>query len=208
MTIQEILAAQQRASNATRKAVPARPAVKPAGNSVADILAAQRKASEAARKVIAVQGAKPAQNNSVAEIIARQRATAAAQKAATAGISPALSGEQKAIIESIKERYHAFLAKLDQELAGQELFMTPPAAEQVPAAEQAPATEQTPAEPIFAPNVPANAEVVVDANPVANGISVGSEMGGQVTVSTRPKRQRKPKAVAKEPEQVETADGE
>ena len=202
MTIQEILAAQQRASNATRKAVPARPAVKPAGNSVADILAAQRKASEAARKVIAVQGAKPAQNNSVAEIIARQRATAAAQKAATAGISPVLSGEQKAIIESIKERYHAFLAKLDQELAGQELFMAPPAAE------QAPATEQTPAEPIFAPNVPANAEVVVDANPVANGISVGSEMGGQVTVSTRPKRQRKPKAVAKEPEQVETADGE
>lgn len=196
MTIQEILAAQQRAANATRKAVPARPAVKPAGNSVADILAAQRKASEAARKVIAVQGAKPAQNNSVAEIIARQRATAAAQKAATAGISPVLSGEQKAIIGSIKERYHAFLAKLDQELAGQELFMTPPAA------------EQAPAEPIFAPNVPANAEVVVDANPVANGISVGSEMGGQVTVSTRPKRQRKPKAVAKESEQVETADGE
>lgn len=196
MTIQEILAAQQRASNATRKAVTARPAVKPAGNSVADILAAQRKASEAARKVIAVQGAKPAQNNSVAEIIARQRATAAAQKAATAGISPVLSGEQKAIIESIKERYHAFLAKLDQELAGQELFMAPPA------------VEQAPAEPIFAPNVPANAEVVVDANPVANGISVGSEMGGQVTVSTRPKRQRKPKAVAKEPEQVETADGE
>ena len=196
MTIQEILAAQQRASNATRKAVPARPAVKPAGNSVADILAAQRKASEAARKVIAVQGAKPAQNNSVAEIIARQRATAAAQKAATAGISPALSGEQKAIIESIKERYHAFLAKLDQELAGQELFMAPHAA------------EQAPAEPIFAPNVPANAEVVVDANPVANGISVGSEMGGQVTVSTRPKRQRKQKTAAKEPEQVEAADGE
>lgn len=196
MTIQEILAAQQRASNATRKAVPARPAVKPAGNSVADILAAQRKASEAARKVIAVRGAKPAQNNSVAEIIARQRATAAAQKAATAGISPVLSGEQKAIIESIKERYHAFLAKLDQELAGQELFMTPPAA------------EQAPAEPIFAPNVPADAEVVVEANPVANGISVGSEMGGQVTVSTRPKRQRKQKAVAKEPEPVEAADGE
>jgi len=196
MTIQEILAAQQRASNATRKAVPARPAVKPAGNSVADILAAQRKASEAARKVIAVRGAKPAQNNSVAEIIARQRATAAAQKAATAGISPVLSGEQKAIIESIKERYHAFLAKLDQELSGQELFMAPPAA------------EQAPAEPIFAPNVPANAEVVVDANPVANGISVGSEMGGQVTVSTRPKRQRKPKAAVKEPEQVKAADGE
>ncbi len=196
MTIQEILAAQQRASNATRKAVPARPAVKPAGNSVADILAAQRKASEAARKVIAVQGAKPAQNNSVAEIIARQRATAAAQKAATAGISPVLSGEQKAIIESIKERYHAFLAKLDQELAGQELFMTPPAA------------EQAPTEPIFAPNVPANAEVVVDTNPAVNGISVGSEMGGQVTVSTRPKRQRKQKAVAKEPEPAESADGE
>ena len=196
MTIQEILAAQQRASNATRKAVPARPAVKPAGNSVADILAAQRKASEAARKVIAVQGAKPAQNNSVAEIIARQRATAAAQKAATAGISPVLSGEQKAIIESIKERYQTFLAKLDQELAGQELFMAPPAA------------EQAPAEPIFAPNVPANAEVVVETNPAVNGISVGSEMGGQVTVSTRPKRQRKQKAAAKEPEPAETADGE
>ena len=196
MTIQEILAAQQRASNATRKAVPARPAVKPAGNSVADILAAQRKASEAARKVIAVQGVKPAQNNSVAEIIARQRATAAAQKAATAGISPVLSGEQKAIIESIKERYQTFLAKLDQELAGQELFMAPPAA------------EQAPAEPIFAPNVPANAEVVVDANPAANGISVGSEMGGQVTVSTRPKRQRKQKAVVKEPEPAEPADAE
>ena len=196
MTIQEILAAQQRASNATRKAVPARPAVKPAGNSVADILAAQRKASEAARKVIAVQGAKPAQNNSVAEIIARQRATAAAQKAATAGISPVLSGEQKAIIESIKERYQTFLAKLDQELAGQELFMAPPAA------------EQAPAEPIFAPNVPANAEVVVETNPAVNGISVGSEMGGQVTVSTRPKRQRKQKAAVKEPEPAETADGE
>ena len=196
MTIQEILAAQQRASNATRKAVPARPAVKSAGNSVADILAAQRKASEAARKVIAVQGAKPAQNNSVAEIIARQRATAAAQKAATSGISPVLSGEQKAIIESIKERYQTFLAKLDQELADQELFMAPPAA------------EQAPAEPIFAPNVPANAEVVVETNPVVNGISVGSEMGGQVTVSTRPKRQRKQKAVAKEPEPAETADGE
>lgn len=196
MTIQEILAAQQRASNATRKAVPARPAVKPAGNSVADILAAQRKASEAARKVIAIQGAKPAQNNSIAEIIARQRATAAAQKAATAGINPVLSGEQKAIIESIKERYHTFLAKLDQELAGQELFMTPPA------------TEQAPAEPIFAPNVPANAEVVVETNPAVNGISVGSEMGGQVTVSTRPKRPRKQKAVAKEPEPAETADGE
>ena len=194
MSIQEILAAQQRAAKATckYKDLPVR---KPAPNSVQDLIKAQQATVNATRKVIVPQSPDTrARAASVAELVERQRITVAAQKAATSGLSPVLSANQKAVIDSIRERYKTFLAKLDKELAGQELFMTPPAPAPV---------EEKPAEPIFAPNVPASEDLVVEAAEApagVNGISVGEEMGGQVAVAVRPKRKRKAKAVTQESE--------
>lgn len=158
------------------------------GMSIQEILAAQQRAAKATCKYKApvVTRAKAA---SVAELIERQRITAAAQKASRSGVSPVLSANQKAVIDSIRDEYQTFLAKLDKELAGQELFMTPPAPAPV---------EEKPAEPIFTPNVPASENLVVEATEApagVNGISVGEEMGGQVAITTRLKRKRKAKAV-------------
>ena len=196
MSIQEILAAQQRAAKATckYKALPVRkPVAKQAPNSAQDLIKAQQATVNATRKVIVPQSPDTqARAASVAELIERQRITAAAQKASTSGVSPALSADQKAVIDSIRERYKTFLAKLDKELGGQELFMSPPAHAPV---------EEKPAEPLFTPNIPASENLVVEAAkaPVGvNGISVGEELGGQVAIAVRPKRKRKAKAVNQE----------
>lgn len=194
MSIQEILAAQQRAAKATckYKDLPVR---KPAPNSVQDLIKAQQATVNATRKVIVPQSPDTrARAASVAELVERQRITVAAQKAATSGLSPVLSADQKAVIDSIRERYKTFLAKLDKELAGQELFMAPPALAPV---------EEKPSEPIFTPNVPTSEDLVVEAVEApagVNGISVGDELGGQVAVAVRPKRKRKAKSVNQESE--------
>lgn len=196
MSIQEILAAQQRAAKATckYKVLPVRkPVAKQAPNSAQDLIKAQQATVNATRKVIVPQSPDTqAKTASVAELIERQRITAAAQKASTSGVSPALSADQKAVIDSIRERYKTFLAKLDKELGGQELFMSPPAHAPV---------EEKPAEPLFTPNIPASENLVVEAAEApagANGISVGEELGGQVVITARPKRNRKAKAVNQE----------
>lgn len=196
MSIQEILAAQQRAAKATCKyKAPAErnPVFKPAPTSVQALLREQQATTNATRKVIVPPSpVAQAKTASVAELIERQRITAAAQKASRSGLSPVLSANQKAVIDSIREEYNTFLAKLDKELAGQELFMTPPAPAPV---------EEKPAEPIFTPNVPASEDLVVEAAEApagVNGISVGEELGGQVAITVRPKRKRKAKAVNQE----------
>lgn len=190
MTIQEIIAAQQRAVNATCKnkmMVARKPATNAPGQSIQAMLQVQQ-AAKVNPKVVppSVPGPK---NNTIAEMIEQQRIAVAARQAATSGMSQALSSNQRAVIDSIRDRYKAFLAKLDKELAGQELVMPPPAPK--------------PAEPIFAPNVPASEEIVIEAGEVpagVNGISVGEEMGGQVAVTVRPKRKRKAKTVKPESE--------
>lgn len=198
MSIQEILAAQQRAAKATCKykaPVVRKPVSKPAPTSVQALLKAQQATANATRKVIVPPSpAAQAKTASVAELIERQRITAAAQKAPTSGVSPVLSANQKAVIDSIRSRYETFLAKLDKELEGQELFMPQPAPAPV---------EEKPAEPIFTPNIPASENLVVEAAEApagVNGISVGEEMGGQVAITARPKRKRKAKAVNQESE--------
>lgn len=198
MSIQEILAAQQRAAKATCKykaPVVRKPVSKPAPSSVQDLLKAQQATANATRKVIVPPfPAAQARTASVAELIERQRITAAAQKAPTSGVSPVLSANQKAVIDSIRERYKTFLAKLDKELEGQELFMPPPAPAPV---------EEKPTEPIFTPNIPASENLVVEAAEApagVNGISVGEELGGQVAITARPKRKRKAKVVNQESE--------
>lgn len=198
MSIQEILAAQQRAAKATCKykaPVVRKPVSKPAPSSVQALLKAQQATANATRKVIVPPSpAAQAKTASVAELIERQRITAAAQKAPTSGVSPVLSANQKAVIDSIRERFKTFLAKLDKELAGQELFMPPPAPAPV---------EEKPTEPIFTPNIPASENLVVEAAEApagVNGISVGEELGGQVAITTRPKRKRKAKVVNQESE--------
>jgi hypothetical protein len=198
MSIQEILAAQQRAVKATCKRqtpLVRKPAAGQTPNSVQDLIKAQQATVNATRKVIVPQSpAIQARAASVAELVERQRITVAAQKAATSGLSPVLSADQKAVIDSIRERYKTFLDKLDKELAGQELFMAPPATV---------SAEEKPAEPIFAPNVSASEDLVVEAAQApagVNGISVGEELGGQVAIAVRPKRKRKAKAVNQESE--------
>ena len=202
MSIQEILAAQQRAAKATCKhqtPLVRKPVAKPVHNSVQDLIKSQQATVNATRKVIVPQSLDTrARAASVAELVERQRITAAAQKAPTSGVSPVLSANQKAVIDSIRERYKTFLAKLDKELAGQELFMPPPAPAPV---------EEKPAEPIFTPNILASETLVVEAAEApagVNGISVGEEMGGQVAITVRPKRKRKAKAVNQESEPAAT----
>ena len=196
MSIQEILAAQQRAAKATckhRTPLVRKPVAKQAPNSAQDLIKAQQATVNATRKVIVPQSPDTqARAASVAELVERQRIAVAAQKAATPGLSPVLSADQKAVIDSIRERYKTFLAKLDKELGGQELFMSPPAHAPV---------EEKPAEPLFTPNIPASENLVVEAAkaPVGvNGISVGEELGGQAAIAVRPKRKRKVKAVNQE----------
>ena len=196
MSIQEILAAQQRAAKATCKhqtPLVRKPVAKPVHNSVQDLIKSQQATVNATRKVIVPQSPDTrARAASVAELVERQRITAAAQKAPTSGVSPVLSANQKAVIDSIRERYKTFLAKLDKELAGQELFMPPPAPAPV---------EEKPAEPIFTPNILASETLVVEAAEApagVNGISVGEEMGGQVAIAVRPKSKRRAKAVNQE----------
>ena len=198
MSIQEILAAQQRAAKATCKhqtPLVRKPVAKPVHNSVQDLIKSQQATVNATRKVIVPQSPDTrARAASVAELVERQRITAAAQKAPTSGVSPVLSANQKAVIDSIRERYKTFLAKLDKELAGQELFMPPPAPAPV---------EENPAEPIFTPNILASETLVVEAAEApagVNGISVGEELGGQVAITARPKRKRKAKVVNQESE--------
>ena len=207
MSIQDILKAQQRAASATRKFKPA-PFRKPEPNvgnrTVQDLLKAQQTTASATRKAPVATAVKPEPKSNVAELIERQRVTAAAQKAATSGISPVLSSNQKAVVDAIREQYKKFLAKLDKELAGQELRMTPPPALKAPVVEKtAPAPDP---EPIFTPNVPGNMEVVIEPQVCpsdVNGISVGEELGGQVAVSTRPKRRRRIKIAKQDATAVE-----
>ena len=198
MSIQEILAAQQRAAKATCKhqtPLVRKPVAKPVHNSVQDLIKSQQATVNATRKVIVPQSPDTrARAASVAELVERQRITAAAQKAPTSGVSPVLSANQKAVIDSIRERYKTFLAKLDKELEGQELFMPQPAPAPV---------EEKPAEPIFTPNILASETLVVEAAEApagVNGISVGEELGGQVAITARPKRKRKAKVVNQESE--------
>ena len=163
------------------------------GMSIQEILAAQQRAAKATCKYKAPLATR-AKTARVAELIERQRITAAAQKASRSGMSQALSANQKAVIDSIRDEYKTFLAKLDKELAGQELFMAPPAPAPV---------EEKPAEPIFTPNVPASEDLVAEAAEApagVNGISVGEEMGGQVAITIHQKRKRKTKAVNHENE--------
>lgn len=184
MTIQEILAAQQRAVKATCKyKVPLvrKSASNPAPNSVQAMLKEQQATTNA---------------TSVAELIERQRIIAAAQKSPTSGVNQVLSDKQKAVIDSIREQYKTFLTKLDKELAAQELFMPPPVSTPV---------EEKPTELIFTPNVPASEGFVFEAAEApagVNGISVGEEMGGQLAITVRPKRKRKAKAVEQESESI------
>lgn len=196
MSIQEILAAQQRAAKATCKhqtPLVRKPVAKQAPNSAQDLIKAQQATVNATRKVIVPQSPDTrARAASVAELVERQRIAVAAQKAATPGLSPVLSADQKAVIDSIRERYKTFLDKLDKELGGQELFMSPPA--HVP-------VEEKPTEPLFTPNIPASENLVVEAAEApagVNGISVGEELGGQVVITARPKRNRKAKTVNQE----------
>ena len=207
MSIQDILKAQQRAASATRKFKPA-PYRKPepnAGNrTVQDLLKAQQTAASATRKTPVATAVKSEPNSNVAELIERQRVIAAAQKAATSGISPVLSSNQKAVVDAVREQYKKFLTKLDKELAEQELRMTPPPAPNAPV-EEKPTPVPEP-EPIFTPNVPGNMEVVIEPQvgpSDVNGISVGEEMGGQVAVSTRPKRRRRTKIAKQDATAVE-----
>jgi hypothetical protein len=190
MTIQEILAAQNRAANLCKKdrAVPyskQTPAKK--ASSVQDILAAQRGAC--AHKATTAPARPAATSSSVADIIEKQKATAAAQKG-----SVYLNASQKEIIEDVKKRYNAFLEKLDRELDGQTLMMPRPG-ENVAVEEKAPAAEKEPEQGVFVPAMPAGPtdvalEPVSPESPV-NGISVGDEMGGQVAVTVHPRRRRK-----------------
>lgn len=198
MSIQEILAAQQRAAKATCKykaPVVRKPVSKPAPTSVQALLREQQATATATHKVIVPPSpAAQAKTASVAELIEQQRIIAAAQKVPTSGVSPVLSASQKAVIDSIRSRYETFLAKLDKELDGQELFMPQPAPAPV---------EEKPAEPIFAPNIPSSENLVVEAVEApagVNGISVGEELGGQVAITSRPKRKSKAKAVNQESE--------
>ncbi len=195
MSIQEIIAAQQKAVKATCKnkmMVVRKPAPKAPSQSIQAMIAAQQSA-KVNPKVVLPPAPKP-KNSTIAEMIDQQRIAVAARQAATSGVSPVLSANQKAVIDSIRERYKTFLAKLDKELEGQELFMPPPAPAPV---------EEKPTEPIFTPNVPASENLVVEAAEAPagmNGISVGEEMGGQVAITVRPKRKRKAKAVNQESE--------
>ena len=181
------------------------------GMSIQDIIKAQQRAASATRKFKTVPFRKPEPKSNVAELIERQRVIVAAQKAATSGISPALSSSQKAVVDAVREQYKKFLAKLDEELAGQELRMPPPPAPKAPVDEK-PELAPEP-EPIFTPNVPGNMEVVIEPQvgpSDVNGISVGEEMGGQMAVSARPKRNRKTKpakqeSIAEEPAVKEQA---
>lgn len=195
MSIQEIIAAQQKAVKATCKSkmmVVRKPAPKAPSQSIQAMIAAQQSA-KVNPKIVLPQAPKP-KNSTIAEMIDQQRIAVAARQAATSGVNPVLSANQKAVIDSVRERYKTFLAKLDKELEGQELFMPPPAPAPV---------EEKPAEPIFTPNVPASETLVVEAAEApagVNGISVGEEMGGQVAITVRPKRKRKAKAVNQESE--------
>lgn len=179
LSIQEILAAQNRAAKATKKPIAA-PAPKPAGQkSISDVLAAQRAAAHVGAKP-AVAPKPESLESKVSDIIANQQRVVAEQKAFhTNGVSPMTSAEQKAVIESVRARYDEFIKKLDKELEGQELYMESPAE---PKAEE---------EPVFNPVAP---EVVME--PVApdapvNGISLGDEMGGQVAIVPRSRRRRR-----------------
>ena len=184
LSIQEILAAQNRAANATKKPVAA-PAPKPAEQkSISDVLAAQRAAAHVGAKPAVAPKPEPRESK-VSDIIANQQRVVAEQKAFhTNGVSPMTSAEQKAVIESVRARYDEFIKKLDKELEGQELYMESPAE---PKAEEPKAEE----EPVFNPVAP---EVVME--PVApdapvNGISLGDEMGGQVAMVPRSRRRRR-----------------
>ena len=184
MSIKEILMAQQRAANSCKKPkpVPYKKTVPVKDSNIKSILDAQRNVCKHPTPV----APKPVtqKNTSISDIIARQRVAAVAQKV-TSGINPGLSRAQAADIAKIKEKYRAFLAKIEKELAAEEAKCIP-----ANAANTEPVVNET---PIFTPNVSETTEVVMESQPVQtdiNGISVGEEMGGQVTVSTRSKRRR------------------
>lgn len=180
MDIKDILRAQQRAAQASKKAKPAsvRTAIV---KHTSELLAEQRKLAQAAQKGKPkhVPVPKPANQPSVAQLVAAQKMVADAQAAAkkqAAGANQAPA----AIIEKYKEEYNDFLKKLEEQI-------------------------QT-AEPVFVPNVnPETTQVEVKevepaVNPDVNGISVGEEAGGAVEIVVKPKRRvRKPRIAPQEP---------
>ena len=198
MSIKDVLAAQQRAANACKKPKPApyKKAVPVQSGGIKDILEAQRRTC--AHNTPAPSPVKPAAPKStVAEIIARQRATAASQKV-TGGINPSLTRAQTADVANIKARYESFLVKIEKQLAEED-------AKRIKEAPVPEVVDAVVAVPPFTPNVPEEMEIVVDVpapESDVNGISVGEEMGGQVTVSTRARRRNRKRKAAAEGEQV------
>ena len=198
MSIKDVLAAQQRAANACKKPKPApyKKAVPVHSGGIRDILEAQRRTC--AHNTPAPAPVKPAAPKStVAEIIARQRATAASQKV-TGGINPSLTRAQTADVANIKARYESFLVKIEKQLAEED-------AKRIKEAPVPEVVDAVVAVPPFTPNVPEEMEIVVDVpapESDVNGISVGEEMGGQVTVSTRARRRNRKRKAAAEGEQV------
>ena len=178
MSIKEIIAAQQRAAQASKKPnTPARSAQQIAKSTV-DLIAQQRKAAAATNKFNAAKQPlppAPAQSNSVKELIAAQQRAAEADKAArearvNANHNPKAN---EAIINKYRAEYTKFLEKLENETANSEPLL-------------------------FTPNIPkqVSAETVVEvkeASPDVNGISVGEEAGGTVEIKMKPKRPRRPK---------------
>ncbi len=199
MSIKDVLAAQQRAANACKKPKPApyKKAFPVQSGGIKDILEAQRRTT-CAHNTPAPAPVKPAAPKStVAEIIARQRATAASQKV-TGGINPSLTRAQMADVANINARYESFLVKIEKQLAEEDAKRI----KEAPAPEVVDAVVSVPP---FTPNVPEEMEIVVDVpapESDVNGISVGEEMGGQVTVSTRDRRRNRKCKAAAEGEQV------
>lgn len=198
MSIKDVLAAQQRAANACKKPKPApyKKAVPVQSGGIKDILEAQRRTC--AHNTSTPAPVKPAAPKStVADIIARQRATAASQKV-TGGINPSLTRAQTADVANIKARYESFLVKIEKQLAEED-------AKRIKEAPVPEVVDAVVAVPPFTPNVPEEMEIVVDVpapESDVNGISVGEEMGGQVTVSTRARRRNRKRKAAAEGEQV------
>ena len=202
MSIKDVLAAQQRAANACKKPKPApyKKAVPVQSGDIKDILEAQRRTC--AHNTPAPAPVKPAApKSSVADIIARQRATAASQKV-TGGINPSLTRAQTADVASIKARYESFLVKIEKQLAEEDAKRIKEAPKEATVPE---VVDAVVAVPPFTPNVPDEVEIVVDVpapESDVNGISVGEEMGGQVTVSTRARRRNRTRKAAAEGEQA------
>ena len=133
---------------------------------IQEILAAQKRACDAARKVRPQPKPAP-ENNSVAEIIARQKAAVAAQKAArdARAAANAFGANTNVNLTALKNEYQAWLAEHAAEFENLEPMF-------------------------FTPNLPQGTEATVvnvaADNGMVNGISMGSEVGGEAVIMTKP----------------------